>query len=232
MAKGFEQLSLAVQLKDPATFDNFFVGKNQLLVNELKRQLDQGDRFIFITGNVGDGRSHLLQAACHYADQQDQTAFYLSLADHQSYQAGAIFDELDGFDLVCLDDIDAVIGLNQWEEALFHLFNRLADNAVCLLMASNQTPRQLSPNLADLGSRLSAGSLYQVKISDNHYKDVFTFRAGLRGIEISQELLQFIDYRCQRDTTALIDLLDRLDEASLKEKRKLTIPFVKSVMGW
>lgn len=232
MVKGFEQLSLAVQLKDPATFDNFFVGKNQLLVNELKRQLDDGDRFIFITGNLGDGRSHLLQASCDYADKLGKSSFYLSLADHKEYQCQDIFERLDDFDLVCLDDIDAVIGLAQWEEALFHLFNRLNDSNVCLLMASKQTPRQLSPRLADLGSRLSAGSLYQIKVTEGHYLDVFTFRAGLRGIEISQELLQFIDYRSQRDTATLMELLNRLDEASLKEQRKLTIPFVKSVMGW
>ena len=65
----FEQLPLALQLRDEATFDNFFPGDNALLLEQLRRQLVDGERYLYIYGSEGCGRSHLLQAACHRAQQ-------------------------------------------------------------------------------------------------------------------------------------------------------------------
>jgi DnaA family protein len=229
----FEQLPLALQLRDDHTFDNFYGGDNTLLLNQLQGQLNGGERYIYLYGSEGSGCTHLLQAACHQASSQGLTSVYLPLAELADYPPAQLFEGLEQLALVCIDELQAVAGDDLWEEALFHLFNRLERAGVILLVAANSAVRTLPLALADLASRLSWGTLYQLKpLADDQQMQMLQFRAAQRGLDISPEVAQFIVHRCQRRTPALVALLQDLDTASLKEQRRLTIPFVKSVMGW
>jgi DnaA family protein len=228
-----EQLPLAVQLRDDATFDNFFIAGNSLLIHQLKTQFSAGERYIFIYGNQGSGRSHLLQAACHLTDQQSRQSLYLPLQELKDYPPQDLFDGVEQMDLICLDNIDVVLGDEQWEIALFNLFNRLKEAGTALLVSADCAVRELTIDLADLASRLSWGSVYQLdSLDDFQRQQALQFRAAKRGLDMNDDVVQFIYHRCQRDTDALFSVLDDLDKASLKEQRKLTIPFVKSVLNW
>ena len=228
-----EQLPLAVQLRDDATFDNFFIADNALLVQQLKSQMDQGDPYLFIYGQQGSGRSHLLQAACHLAESQQLQSIYLPLGELQAYSPEELFEGIEQVDLICLDDIDAVQGNGTWEQALFHLFNRIKAANTALLVTASCAVRELKIDLPDLASRLSWGSLFQLKtLDDDQRQEALQFRALKRGIRIPDDVVQFIYHRCQRDTQELFAVLDKLDQASLKEKRKLTIPFIKTVLRY
>lgn len=229
----YEQLPLAVQLRDDATFENFYSAKNALLVNEIKRQLQHGEQYIYLCGPEGSGRSHLLQAACHQADQLGLPSVYLPLDELNHYKPSELFEGLAALPLVCLDNIAAVLGDRAWEEALFHLFNQMRETEHCLLIAADQPVADLTISMADLSSRLGWGAFYQIKpLDDEQRLDVLKLRAEARGLELSEEVAQFIAKRCQRDMDALVKTLERLDSASLKERRKLTIPFVKEALNW
>lgn len=228
-----EQLPLAVQLRDDATFDNFVLGENGLLVNELRRLVLDGEDYIYLYGASGSGRSHLLQAACRSFNQQGRRAIYLPLYELQHYAADDVFAGVNESSLICLDDIDAVVGKPHWEEALFYFFNQIRDADSRLVIAAPCAVRELSVHLADLASRLSWGVLYQLKsLNDDDRIQVLRLRAEQRGLELNDEVSHFIYYRCQRDMVTLMSTLDRLDHASLKEQRRLTIPFVKSILSW
>ena len=229
----YEQLPLAVQLRDDATFENFYNAKNALLVNELKRQLNDGEQYIYLCGPEGSGRSHLLQAACHQADQLGYPSVYLPLDELNHYKPAELFEGLAALPLVCLDNITAVLANSEWEEALFHLFNQMREQGHCLLVAADQPVADLNISMADLSSRLAWGAFYQLKpLDDEQRLDVLMLRAEARGLELSEDVAQFIARRCQRDMDALVKTLERLDSASLKERRKLTIPFVKETLNW
>ncbi len=233
MSFSFEQLPLAVQLRDDATFDNFYSESNTLLLNQLQQQLAGGERYIYLFGSNGSGRSHLLQAACHRASALDRTSVYLPLAELRDYAPEALFEGLEQLSLVCLDDLHCVIGQVNWEEQLFHLFNRLADKGVALLVAADRAVRVLDTTLDDLSSRLNWGSVYQLVTPDDSQRlSIFQFRARERGLNVSDEVGRFIYHRCQRDMNALLAALDRLDKASITQQRRLTIPFVKTIMDW
>ena len=234
MSFTFEQLPLAVQLRDDTTFDNFYGGDNALLVETLRVQLaGQGERYIYLYGARGAGASHLLQAACHQADEAGLASVYLPLQELQDYPPEELFEGLEQLSLVCLDDIDAVMGDSAWEQALFHLFNRLQEQQVALVISANAAVRELNTALADLASRLSWGAVFQLKpLTDEQRIAAIQLRAEGRGLELNDEVMQFIYHRCQRDMEALLDVLDILDHASLKEQRRLTVPFVKATMGW
>jgi DnaA-homolog protein len=228
-----EQLLLNVQLHEQSTFDTFTAGDNVQVLAALKQAVAaQGERFVYLFGEAGVGRSHLLQACCHFAEKQPARALYLPLSQAQQLRP----DVLEGaqtFSLICLDDVDAISGDAAWEEALFHLYNNLRDAECALVVSANVAPAALPIKLADLRSRLSWGLAFHVEgLSDEDKLSNLQLRASLRGFEMSAEVAKFILQRGRRDMASLIDAFDRLDKASLAEQRKLTIPFVKEVLGF
>ena len=228
-----EQLPLAVHLRDDATFDNYHPGDNALILEELRRQGAGGERYIYLFGGQGSGKSHLLQAACHQATELGGVAVYLPLKDLLTYDPAVLFEGLDQVQLVCLDDIDQVVGDPVWDRALFKLFNELADNHSNLLIAANNTVAELSIGLPDLTSRLSWGTVFHIyTLNDQQRLDILRLRAQSRGMDLSDDVAQYIYSRCQRDTNSLISVVQTLDKVSLQEKRRLTMPFVKDVLGW
>lgn len=229
------QLSLGVSLNDEATFANFYLpaeGGNRQAVAALAGQLDaDGERLLYLWGASGAGLTHLLQAACHRAHASKRSAQYLPLKDLAGFAPDSLFEGLETQELICLDALDAVIGNRIWEEALFDLFNRVHETGNRLVFSALLGPKELTLQLEDLRSRLNWGVVYQVEVlSDEEKQAALRMRARARGMEMSREVAQFILSRAPRDMNELFVLLDRLDELSLQEQRKLTIPFVKQVL--
>ncbi|NIQ15056.1 MAG: DnaA regulatory inactivator Hda, partial [Candidatus Dadabacteria bacterium] len=67
-------------------------------------------------------------------------------------------------------------------------------------------------------------------LSDSEKITVLQQRADLRGLKLSNEVADYLVKRVNRDLSNLIDLLNKLDDASLVAKKKLTIPFIKSLI--
>jgi DnaA family protein len=227
-----QQLPLGIQLKAAARFSNFVAGPNNELLDQLQLAANgKGEPFFLIWGSAGSGKSHLLQASCHQAASQGRTAAYLSLRDYWNVQP-ELLDGWDAYDLVCLDDMDAIAGQRQWQEAIFHLYNRTREQGGSLIVSSNAAPAGLQLCLPDLRSRLGWGLTYQLKSLDDQQRlQALQLRAQQRGCEMPDETGRYLMRRLPRDMPALFDLLDQLDEASLVAQRKLTVPFVKSVLG-
>ena len=212
--------------------DNYLAGDNQQLVTELEYIHQQATGFLYLWGETGVGCSHLLQGACQHAVEQGVTAMYLPLGDIIDYGTG-VLDNLESLELVCLDELDAVAGLVDWEEALFHLYNRLQAAGHGLIVAAHSPPNHLGISLADLGSRLASGAVYQVQgLTEANQLCLLQQRAQLKGLELPDDVAQYIVNRSGRSNAALCQLMDKLDRVSLAAQRKLTVPFVKQVMGW
>lgn len=231
-----QQLSLSVNLNDDATFDNFYAPAqthNAMIVKGLRDQIDDsGEAFVYLWGAPGCGLTHLLQAACHQAQSVGMSVQYLPLRDLAGYAPDELFLGLEIIDLVCLDCLPAVAGRADWELAIFNLYNQLRDQGKRLLVAAEQSPRELALSLDDLRSRLQWGLTYQVhSLTDADKQQALQMRARARGLELSEEVAQYIIQRVPRDTNELFSQLARLDQASLAEQRKLTIPFVKKVLA-
>ena len=226
------QLSLGVQLQDTATFNNFYAGKNPPIVHYLPEMLEhQGFRFVYLWGKQDSGKSHLLQASCHLAQQLGLGHSYLAFTQNPEQQLDRI-RQLDQ-ELVCLDDLDRALGKPVLEEALFHAFNRLRDQGRMLIITAPSSPAGLNLQLADLASRLAWGLTYQLQTLDDQDKlAALIMRAQQRGLQMPEEVARYLLTRSTRRLSGLFATLDQLDEASLKEQRKLTIPFVRQALKW
>lgn len=229
------QLSLGVSLRDDATFHNFYKGQGNALVVHALKQFSQGEgeQNIVLWGRSGAGLTHLLQASCHAAHQQQLDIQYLPMKEMTSFEPKPVCEGLDRFPLVCIDDIEQICGNRRWEQTVFHLFNRLRDAGHRLLIASHTSPSALPLLLPDLKSRLLGSVIYHLHPLDDAAKaSALQMRAKARGMDMPEEVSRFILSRAPRDSSQIFALLNVLDNASLQHQRKLTIPFVKEVLGF
>lgn len=231
MQTALTQLTLGLSLRDEATFDNFYPGHDKEIVAQLKLTAGgEGERIIYLCGARGQGCSHLLQACCHLAHKHGLTSAYLPLSNLISMSP----EMLNGFEtlsLVCIDDLHMIAGLPAWEEAVFHLYNRIYDAGGRIVLAAHELPKATNIQLPDLISRLSWGVVYQLHpLTDEEKLYVLMMRANRRGITLSEEVAKYILTHCPRHMNTLFAALDALDRASLAAQRRLTIPFVKEVL--
>ena len=224
----FPQLPLPIALRESVTLDNFVAGDNHQLLHMLQHILEPGaERFVYCWGAPGCGKTHLLQAAC----QLTASIFYLPLSQLVDYSP-EVLDGLHHAALVAIDDVDAAVGSPHWERALFDLYNRIRDGGETVLVVSGRAPpSRLGLALADLQSRLAWGLVFHISPLDDEGKiAVLRSRARSRGLGLPDEVAGYLLRHCDRDLSALLDLLDRLDRASLAGQRRLTVPFVKDVL--
>ncbi len=221
------QLPLSFQAPENAAFDNFIAGDNQQLLHSLQ---DAAEQLIFIWGESGSGKTHMLQAITGRYQEQGLSALYIPLQLDDALPP-QLLDGLEMMDLVCLDDVHKVIGDRQWEEALFHFFNRLRDNQGRLVLAADSSAVNLPVQLPDLKSRLSWGLTYQVMVLNDEDKiAALKLRAYHKGFTMTDEIAAYLLKRASRNMSDLMSLLDKLDYESLAAQRKVTIPFIKKYL--
>lgn len=223
------QLALPLQLQDHAVFQSFWPAGNEALVaflSEIAGGADVPGGWLW--GKPATGKSHLLQAVCA---QLGDRSIYLPLREFVS-TGGTILEGLASRNCICLDDFDAIAGDPAWELALFGLFNQARDHGVALLIASAASPRESRIQLADLQSRLSLLTVFQVQsLGDEDRLKALQMRARHRGLDLPDDTANYLLSRSRRDMASLYGLLDRLDAEALRAQRRLTVPFVKSVIS-
>ena len=143
----------------------------------------------------------------------------------------AMLEGLENMSLIALDDIQKVIGDESWELALFNLYNRVREKGVNLLISSAEPLASLNIKLADLKSRLSWGPIFKLTVlSDKDKQLALQQRAKNRGLDLADDVVAYLLKRSPRDMNSLFALFEKLDKASMVEKRKLTIPFIKDYL--
>lgn len=234
--KKVSQLTLSVQLPDDETFASFQSDSNQMVVQQLTHFLDHiGDEnkqvhSLFLFGLTGVGKSHLLHASCAYADTLGITSLCLSFSELTQLSVD-VLDGLENIDLVCLDDIQLIAGNKKWQQGVFDLYNRMIEQNKCLIITGDQSVAQLNISLPDLVSRLSWGLTEQLKpLSDKEKSFALQYRAQQRGLTMNDDVASFLINRLSRDMTSLIAALEQLDQASIREQRRITIPFIKDIL--
>ena len=221
------QLPLQIKLSDSATFANFESHTNEELVSVLK---NNSEAFVYWYAAKACGKTHLLQALCHAANEQGNTAIYIPLKELVSFGPG-VFEGIEQYDVICIDDIELIAGNDKWERALFNLYNEIRDTTTQLRVSASCAPNALEIKLKDLLSRLQSATVYQLnELGDEQKGQLLQNRARQRGFDFPVDVAKYVVTHLPRDMHSLIKVLDGLDDASLQEQRKITIPFVKKYL--
>ena len=227
------QLSLPVYLPDDETFQSYYpAAGNDELIQKLQASAEgMLGSSLYLYGPEKSGRTHLLHAACAHANDLERRTLYIPLGIHASISP-ALFEGLESLKLICVDDVDAIAGHPIWEEALFHLYNRIAEQQDCqLIVSGSASPTEAKFSLPDLVSRMQWGLIYQLHAMVDEDKLIaLQRRAAMRGLQLTDDVGRFLLSRMARDLRTLFDVLDKLDKASMVHQRKLTIPFIKEML--
>lgn len=222
------QLALPLQLADYAVFDSFWPAGNETAVASLEDLAAGNDSpGCWLWGPTASGKTHLLQAVC---ERLGDRSVYLPMSAVR--EAGtAILDGLASRPLVCIDDVTAVAGQEDWEHALFALWHQLRDANGTLLVSADRTVRESPFRLADLQSRFSQLTAFQLRpLQEAERAKALQLRARHRGLELPDETARYLLNRSRRDMASLYQLLDELDAEALRAQRRLTVPFVRTVI--
>lgn len=222
------QIPLPLRFERDQQFDAFH---GQQPLRQLLQEVARGDcaDWLYLAGPSGSGKTHLLLAACDFARRGGENVMYLPL----SSLAGRLGEALAGrtASLVCVDELDAIAGHRDDELALFHFHNAQRQAGSRLVYAAMAMPSSLGLTLPDLVSRLEQCTRLVVQpLDEDDRREVLRQRATRRGLQLDEAVLDYLFRRVGRDLPTLTALLDRLDRASLAQQRRITVPFLRSVL--
>jgi DnaA family protein len=228
-----QQLPLAMRLRERAVFESFVPGPNLEAVEHLRaiaQGVGVGAEVSWICGPAGVGKSHLLQAVCALAQRRGVNVAYLPLGQLRSLG----LETLEGWQaarVLAFDDLALVAGERAWEQRLFGLYREAQERGAALIAAAVEPPLLLHFALPDLASRFAAATLLPLRpLDEGEQREALRLRARARGLELPEETALYLQRRFPRDLPTLYHLLDTIDEAALQAQRRLTVPFIRSVL--
>jgi DnaA family protein len=226
-----KQLALDLTLDDTYTFQNFWPVANDALIHALKHYLENTlPPLMFLSGEPCSGKTHLLHACGEILKHNKQTVISLSMKDLASISPN-ILDGIEQLDCLLIDDIDAIADNHAWQEALFHCYNRCQDTGCHWIVSAQEAPQLLALTLKDLSSRLSHGITWALNpLSDTQKCDALVHRAKNTGLELSPSVAAYLIHHYPRDMCSQVARLEKLEQASMAACRKLTIPFIKTIL--
>ena len=218
------QFSLPFVIERKNTLQGFYPGANQELLGAVENFIHgQGPDLFFVYGDIGVGKSHILQGALRDYPHQ---GYYLPMA------SGQVEDEwlksLPVGGLICIDDVDWLRGQQVLQQALLDLFERNRSSGGRMLVASKVSASHLELELKDIGSRLGSGLVYRLKsLADAEKPDAFRWCARRRGLDVNADAIEWLLRRAPRDPATMFRLLEEIDRAALDQGARVTIPFLK-----
>lgn len=223
-------------LKEQFTFENFAVSSsNQLAYSAaiaVTENLGKLYNPLFIYGDVGVGKTHLLQAIGNRILEKDlnKKILFCSSEDFVNDLVLAIRQKNTlGFrkkyrqvDLLLIDDIQFIGGKDAAQEELFHTFNKIILNGGQIVFASDRPPHQIK-NLEDrLKSRFAGGLIVDIQKPDLELRiAILLIKAKERKIEIDVECARLIAEKIT-DSRQLEGKLLELSAKALKENTTIS----------
>jgi DnaA family protein len=239
-----KQLPLGIRLRERALFSSFVAGENRVVLEQLRAMarpsapgartdapLAMPARVAWLCGPPGVGKSHLLQAVCAERGSDGALTAYLPLAALRAH-GPAVLEGWQDARLLAIDELAIVAGNRAWEQALFSLYRESEERGATLIAAAIEPPTRLPFALPDLASRFAAASVLSLRALDEAgQRAALRLRAHARGLELPEETAIYLQRRYRRDLRSLYELLDTIDEAALQAQRRLTVPFIREVLG-
>lgn len=217
------QLALGLAPSPAPAFDNFFPGRNVEAMSALHSLASgqSGEQFVYLWGERGCGRSHLLQAAVAAASSRGIIARYIAAGE-------ALPADDSGVRMLAVDDVEKFDAQAQLE--FFRLYNALRERQGAVLAAGNVAPARLQLR-PDLLTRLGWGLVFQVHVlSDDDKRAALKRHAAARAFDLRDEIVEYLLRHLKRDLPSLMAVLDALDRYSLETKRPITLPLLRQLL--
>lgn len=215
---------LALDFDEPAypRFDKLLGTANAELIYILQQEHDQ---FLYIWGEQGSGKSHILQAWIGQAVQQGHRTLYVDAA------TDTLTDAAMAAEYVAIDQVEK---LNRKEQTvLFNLFNQFRNNRQgYLLLSADVPPVKLNSKLRDdLRTRLAYCLAYEVKsLSVQEKIDALTNMAKTRQLNIDPSIYEYLLEHWRQDMDSLLCMFNDLANYSINVGKPITLPLLRKLL--
>ncbi len=227
------------------TFESFVVGPfNELAHAAAQAVLKRpGESYnpLFIYGNTGHGKTHLIQAIgnhfrilgqgkkIYYLTSEKFTLDYINSV--QANKVNQFKENYRKYDILIMDDIQFLSNKEKTQEELFHLFNVMHENNKQIVFSSDKHPHFI-PNLEErLKSRFSAGMIVDIPSPDHESRlAILRSKSKLSGAPISEESLEFLANLADGNIRELEGMLNVLICQSELKGKELSVGEVRNLI--
>lgn len=242
----FENDDMSLQLTRDNRFENFITGPCNRLAHAAavaaSEQPGQAYNPLFVHGDVGLGKTHLLQAICHqvtsinpdcrllYISCETFTNHFLEAVEHGALQQFRY--RYRHVDLLVIDDIQFLAERERSQEEFFHTFNTLHQSERQIVLSADCSPEEI-PSLQDrLVSRFNSGL---VALVDRPCLEtrmaIVRAKAKLRYVDVPEDVVKLIATRCESNVRELAGALSKIDLMSQTQGGKIDIKIAREAMG-
>lgn len=231
-----QQLPLNIQLRPEASFDSYVTEQEAVAIALHQIQMaivrHRGGSWYFY-GPPGTGRTHLLQAACRLSGACERRCAYVPLNDPDVCDYPDLIKGMEQVDVLCLDNVDAVLAREDWQAALADVLLQAQTLGHVVIMAGLQ-PMSL---WLIRNEQLIVALANVIPVGVEPLRDPQTLTLAIqrhgrvRGLKIPKTVITYLQKTYGSDLQELLAVLKIIEDASLVEKHKIDLPFVKRVLG-
>ena len=228
------------------TFDSFVVGPGNRLAHASCVAVSNalGDTYnpLFIHGNVGLGKTHLLHAICSEAKKNNPDARIQFLSCEEfinrfisAIEQGSLAEFKSQYrtvDLLVIDDIQFLREREQSQEEFFHTFNALYDNRRQIVLSSDSAPGEIASLPERLVSRFKWGLV--TRIDSPTYETrvaIVQKKAHLRGLDISDDVAEYIASKIKANIRELEGALTTVYAVARASGENISLELAKAALG-
>jgi chromosomal replication initiator protein len=227
------------------TFETFVVGSSNQFAHAaclaVARHPARTYNPLFIYGDVGLGKTHLLHAIGHYVQQAHphMVACYVSSEKFLNDLVGALsHDKMDDFrnryrknDLILVDDVQFLIGKERTQEEFFHTFNVLYNDNRQIVVTSDKLPKDMVGLEKRLRSRFEWGLIADLQPPDLETKiAILKKKAEYMQMFLPDEVAWFIAKRMRGDVRKLEGALNVIEAYTSMTGQDITVSLVQSLI--
>ncbi len=219
------QLGLPITLDSKMLLENL-LGNKQILDFIGQIYLQERSAEIYVYGDTGRGKTHLLQGAISRALAKKKNAMYIACNEPIPEY---VIDYIDQLDWISIDNVNQID--SQQQHLFFDLYNRARQAEVSMLVSGPTAPSNLSI-MKDLKTRLGLAAVFELEeLNDDLTKEVLRNQMSERNLTIEPKVYEYLFRHYSRNLNILISAINLLDRASLQSKQGITIPFVKKTLN-
>jgi chromosomal replication initiator protein len=239
------ELISSLSLNDRYTFDNFVVGASNRFAHAACYSIvsSPGVMYnpLFIYGDVGLGKTHLLQAIAHAAKScgSGENIVYTTsekftnevVYSIQEKKMNEFHEFYRSVDFLIIDDIQFLAGKERTQEEFFHTFNVLYDAKKQIALSSDKPPKDLVDIVDRLKTRFQMGLMVDIQPPDYETRiAILQKKAELENLDVTYEVLEFIANQPFKNIRELEGTLIRLLAYASLNNKEITIELAREVL--
>ena len=213
-------------MKNYYTFENFIVDESNkfayLMAKEVLEEKTHKNNILFIYGDTGVGKTHLLNAILDkaYKEKSNTKILYISVDELVKELINAIKDEkynqfinkYESLDILLIDDFQCVAGKERIQEEIFNIFSELYNKKKQIVIASISKPKDTQIFAERLKMNFEYGILANISMQTSETKDtILNNRAKNNKLNVDKETIEYISKKEDLNIKEMIGLINTVD---------------------